>query len=117
MSVEAGRLAAVERIVRNVAADVEAVGFMVGAGAAPLPWYAHLDVEGLRLLGEADRDLLAAWHAAVMPEPTTTARDDIVEVRLVTPTAGYLLVQRYRAGEDRFQTEWVARDDLPPWPL
>lgn len=116
MSVEAGRLAHLERLVRFLSDDVEAVGFMVGAGAAPLPWYAHLDIDGLSALGDTQRDLLAAWHAAAMPEPTTTARDDIVEVRLVTPTAGYLLVRRYRLGEGD-QLEWVARDDLPRWPL
>lgn len=116
MSVEAGRLAALERLVRTVAADVESVGFMVGAGAAPLHWYAHLDIDGLETLGDTERGLLAEWHAAAVPE-VTDGWLDVVEVRLITPTAGYLLMRRYSAQGGRYQLGWVARDDLPPWPL
>jgi hypothetical protein len=115
VSVEAGRLAALERLTRAVAADIEAVGYMVGAGAAPLPWYAHLDVDGLNALGTDQRELLAVWHAAAVPE-LTDGWLDVVELRLVTPTAGYLLMRRVHA-DGATQLEWVARDDLPRWPL
>lgn len=105
----AGRLAALERTLRTVAGDVEAIGYMTGPGAVPIPWYAHLDVDKLALLDGPQRDLLAAWHAEVVPDASL----DVVEVRLVTPTCGYLMMRRFQP----FQLEWVARDDLPRWPL
>lgn len=111
-----GRLAALERLTRRVAEDVEAIGYMAGVGAVPLPWYATLDYDGSQRLSEAQQEALAAWADAAAPEVAEGERWGVVEARLVTPTCGYLLMHHVTA-DGEYRVEWQARDDLPRWPL
>lgn len=114
----AGRLAALERTLRTVAGDVEAIGYMTGPGAVPLPWYVRMHADEYLLLDPAQQTAIDEWAEENVPTGDGPDRDGVLEVRLVTPRSGYLLIRRYRdADGGSVQTEWVARDDLTAWPL